>query len=144
MFGDYSASVKADENGGVNDNKAQVSAAGVPARRDLRPSRHQQAILRRLARPGAYAYARIVERAEDDGSAVIFDYESGAPIREQDCIFCYENGEQILDYYGCPMGPDEFGYLRQFLVAVPSEDNVEVRWIARRTTTEPDFSESRE
>jgi hypothetical protein len=39
------------------------------------------------------------------------------------------------------MGHDEFAYLRQWLtlVAVPIEDNVKVRWIARRTTTEPDF-----
>jgi hypothetical protein len=137
MFGDCFASVKADEDGSTNDNKAQVSAAGVPARRDLRPSRHQQAILRRLARPGAYVYVRITERDEDDGSAVVYDYETGEPIHEQDCVYCYENGEPIRDYHGCPMGHDEFAYLRQWLTPVeaPIEDNVKVRWIARRTTT---------
>ena len=137
MFSDCSASVKADEDGSMNDNKPQVSAAGVPARRDLRPNRHQQAILRRLARPGAYVYVQITERDEDDSSAVVYDYETGAPILEQDCVYCYENGEPIRDYNGCLMGHDEFLYLRQWLILVagPIEDDVAVRWIARRTTT---------
>jgi hypothetical protein len=137
MFSDCSASVKADEDGSMNDNKPQVSAAGVPARRDLRPNRHQQAILRRLARPGAYVYARITARDEDEGTAVVYDYETGGPIREQDCVYCYENGEPIRDYYGCLMGHDEFAYLRQWLtlVVVPIEDDVEVRWIASRPTS---------
>jgi hypothetical protein len=141
LFGDGRAWVKAPGGSGENDNRSQVSPVGVPARGRLRPTRHEQAILRRLAQPGAYAYVEAVER-EDDSNVVAYDFALGTRRHDYDIVFCYESGEVIRDYYSHPMGPDEFWFLQQWLTRIEplseADDDAGIRWIAR-TTTEPDF-----
>jgi hypothetical protein len=89
------------------------SPGGVPACGRPYPSSHEIAILRRLARPGAYA--QMTRRASGKGY-----------------VYCYEGGQPIRNEASGEMRPEEFGRLLQWLEPIGDENADEPRWTARR------------